>query len=186
MYGVALRIAPQQIPCRSLPAASVHWAIQKQDASMVLHFIVMTSLPLCDLNRLWGPFDKCVEFQKQSQELVIFSPTAGQVVRIAWCVISQFCYCFHVDHFWNRPMLKKKWIVPKGIKDWLRLHGLHWACFCALIADHGSSTSIQIVQSMGDGKVHVFCSLYPPKCHFYCKHLAFAWYYDLTFHSESR
>ena len=66
---------------------------------MVLHFIVMTSLSLHDLNRPRGPFDECVEFQKQSQELVIFSPTAGQVVRIAWCVNSQFCYCFHVDRF---------------------------------------------------------------------------------------
>lgn len=33
-----------------------------------------------------GPFDDCIEVQKGSSDIVIYSPLAQQVVTIAWCV----------------------------------------------------------------------------------------------------
>jgi len=101
------------------------------------------------LTRPTGPFDVCVEFQTKSTELVVYSDLAKQMVTIAW------------------PTFNGKRIVPTGIKNWLRARGLHWSCFCGLLS--GASESTQIVQSIGDGKVYVFCSSYPPKCHFYLK-----------------
>ncbi|KAF8237891.1 hypothetical protein L208DRAFT_431331 [Tricholoma matsutake] len=56
-------------------------------------------------------------------------------------------------------------ILPSGIKGWLCTRGLHWSCFCALLSSGSCST--QIVQSIGDVKVYVFCAEYPSKCNFY-------------------
>lgn len=107
----------------------------------------MTSLSLRSLTCPTGPFDACVKFQKESTELVVYSDLAKQIVTIAW------------------PTFNRKKIVPSSIKNWLRARGLHWSCFCGLVS--ATSESTQIVQSIGDGKVYVFCSSYPPKCHFY-------------------
>ncbi|KAF8219489.1 hypothetical protein L208DRAFT_1339696, partial [Tricholoma matsutake] len=110
--------------------------------------IMSTFLFMSNLSHPKGPFDDCINFQKQSKDLMVFSPTAGQYVTIAWCAF-----------------VESKRITPTGIKAWLCNRGLHWSCFCALVS--GSLHLTQIVQSAGDGKVYVFCSEYPSKCHFY-------------------
>lgn len=128
--------------------------------------IMSTFFFMRDLSRPKGPFDDCIDFQKQSKDLVVFSPTAGQYVTIAWCV-PWLLSLSHAEPVSTRPLWRGERITPTGIKAWLRNRGLHWSCFCALVS--GSSHSTQIVQSAGDGKVYVFCSEYPSKCHFYCK-----------------
>ncbi|KAF8230518.1 hypothetical protein L208DRAFT_1281641 [Tricholoma matsutake] len=85
-------------------------------------------------------------------------------MTIAWCVPWPLSLS-HAEPVSTRPLWRGKRITPTGIKAWLCNRGLHWSCFCALVS--GSSYSTQIVQSAGDGKVYVFCSEYPSKCHFY-------------------
>jgi hypothetical protein len=46
----------------------------------------MSLFYLRDLTRPTGPFDACINLQKASTELVIYSHLAGQIVMIAWYV----------------------------------------------------------------------------------------------------
>ncbi|KAF8891919.1 hypothetical protein CPB84DRAFT_1748791 [Gymnopilus junonius] len=93
---------------------------------LLLH--TFASMPRQDLVHhgiLADPYTDCAFFQCLSSELVIYSPTAGQHVEIAWPTTTE-----------GRP------IMPSGIKNWLYSHGLHWPCFCSLTEEDSLSSWI--------------------------------------------
>ncbi|KAF9521589.1 hypothetical protein CPB83DRAFT_841147 [Crepidotus variabilis] len=64
-----------------------------------------------------------------STEVIIFSPTVGEFVTIAW------------------PYNSGVKIGPHRLKYWLRSRGLHWPCFCGMLTD--TSTSSRIIDTLG-------------------------------------
>jgi hypothetical protein len=67
----------------------------------------------------------------------------------------------------SRPIRNGVRIFAHQLRDWLRNHGLHLACFCPLVSEvPGLSASCQIVNGR-NGSVKAFCTDYPPKCGFY-------------------
>ncbi|KAF8868981.1 hypothetical protein CPB84DRAFT_1856883 [Gymnopilus junonius] len=85
-----------------------------------------------------SPYDAYVDFQCSSSELVIYAPSVGQIVTIAWPLNSS-----------SDP------ITPTGIRHWLRIRGLHWPCFCASTVD--TSVSSRIVVYASTSYVYALC-----------------------------
>ncbi|KAJ7756053.1 hypothetical protein DFH07DRAFT_773245 [Mycena maculata] len=89
-----------------------------------------------------------VDYQRSSSELVVYSRTAEQVVTISW------------------PTSKGNKIVPSGLRQFLRLRGLFWECFCAFGTDTNEPRSCQIVVSACTKIIWAFCHYDEPRCRF--------------------
>lgn len=101
------------------------------------------------------PYDDCTDFQSWSTELVVFSPSVGEYVTIAWYVVSWKSTHWREVSFYTRPTFHGRRIIANGIKTWLRNRGLHWSCFCSLT--FGGSRSARIVEAVC-GDVYAFCN----------------------------
>ncbi|KAJ7754675.1 hypothetical protein DFH07DRAFT_773662 [Mycena maculata] len=89
-----------------------------------------------------------VDYQRSSSELVVYSRTAEQVVTVSW------------------PTSKGNKIVPSGLRQFLRLRGLFWECFCAFGTDTNEPRSCQIVVSACTKIIWAFCHYDEPRCRF--------------------
>jgi hypothetical protein len=114
-------------------------------------FLMFSNIP----GFLATPYDDCTFSQSRSRELVVFSPSVGEYVIIAWYVFSFESPIICKGSFDGRPTYHGRRILPHRIKDWLRNRGLHWSCFCSLTL--GGSISTRIVESMS-GSIFVFCN----------------------------
>lgn len=74
-------------------------------------------------------FYELVRYQFSSVNLVVWSILAGCLVEIAW------------------PTHNGIPIQPSGIRAWLRLWGLHWACFCSMLLPKGETCTTRITES---------------------------------------
>ena len=101
------------------------------------------------------PYDACNHFQSRSTELVVFSPSVGEYVTIAWYVVS-FKLPDNLHLFDGRPTHHGRRIFPHGIKEWLRNRGLHWSCFCSLTSG-AANKSTRIVESI-TGSIFAYCN----------------------------
>jgi len=107
-------------------------------------------------------YSVCVQAQSSSTELVIYSPTVGQAVTIAWYVFSTVNMSLWMLTL-IRPLSNGRRILPKGIRNHNRRHGLVWGCFCNLLSEN--CLSCQIVHT-DSGAVMAFCNTYPSTCGF--------------------
>ncbi|KZP09375.1 hypothetical protein FIBSPDRAFT_963990 [Athelia psychrophila] len=92
-------------------------------------------------------FHPCVQRQRGSTEIIIYSPEIKSIVEIAYPTMP----C-------GQP------IIASGIREWLRRRGLLWLCFCSLKANGNAALSTRIVDAVESGDTLAFCHYSPSRC----------------------
>ncbi|KAJ7271369.1 hypothetical protein B0H12DRAFT_1067213 [Mycena haematopus] len=113
----------------------------------------LSSVPLAPNGALFD--GAAATTQRNSEDLVVFSPTLRLTARIAW------------------PLVGNVQVPPELIAEYLLREKLHWACFCAintstLIVGDPEKLSCRIRSCAGRGEPTVaVCHYIQPKCQFF-------------------
>jgi len=76
--------------------------------------LVLTMSPVTNPNDFVAtPYDECNRFQSRSTELVIFSPTAGEFVTIAWSYPLSF-FSFGFSKLMSQLQADSTWSPNRG------------------------------------------------------------------------